>query len=148
MKAKSLALSAAAVFAVLTVSSAGLLPDPAAAQERQACLQNNRIWGWRVVNERTLIVNDRNYHPFLVHLSGGCIGLNDAILAIRLNTFTNLGCLGRGDRVSFRAPALGRMTCFVQTVEPYGPPRQDDSTARQQDRSDRYLDRNYYRPYR
>jgi hypothetical protein len=35
-----------------------------------ACLQNNRIWGWRVLDERTLVVNDIENQPFLVRLSG------------------------------------------------------------------------------
>lgn len=118
MKKRILAVAAIALFSALTLAST--MPVPRAfAQEGEACLQNNRIWGWRVVNERTLIVNDRNYRPFLVHLTGGCVGLNDAIWALRFRTWTSLGCLGQGDRVSFREPALGPMTCTVTSVEPY-----------------------------
>jgi Family of unknown function (DUF6491) len=109
-----------ALFGVLAADAAAL-EQPARPSARAACLQNNRIWNWRVINERTLIVADRNYRPFEVRLSGGCVGLTDATLALRFNTFTNLGCLRRGDRVSFRAPALGRMSCFVQAVRPLPP---------------------------
>ena len=93
------------------------------AQSRQedACLQNNRIYSWSAVNERTLVVTDRYYRPFLVHLTSGCVGLTNATLALRFRTWTDLGCLERGDRVSFRAPALGFMTCTVTDVQPYIP---------------------------
>lgn len=122
MKKTILVFSAAALLAMTMASSAF-------AQRDRACLQNNRIWGWRVLNERTLTVNDRNGRPFIVNLSGGCVGLTNATLRLRFNSWTSLGCLKRGDRVSFVAPALGRMSCFVTDVRPYG-----------------YVARNYYGP--
>ena len=138
MKKRTLAVAAVAAFAVLTLASA-MPAVPAFAQPREACLQNNRIWGWRVVNERTLIVHDINNRPFLVHLSGGCVGLNDAIWSVRFRTWTSLGCLGRGDRVSFREPALGPMTCTVTAVEPYDA-RGSESYAQDLDRDYRRYD--------
>ena len=88
------------------------------ARNERACLQNNRIYGWTVVNERALVVNDIYGRRFSVDLSSGCVGLTNATLALRFITATNLGCLMRGDRISFRAPALGRMSCFVNDVQP------------------------------
>lgn len=85
----------------------------------RACLQNNRIWSWRVVNDRTLIVGDRQNREFLVRLTGGCLGLRQEMTALRFRTWTSLGCLGQGDRVSFNAPALGEMTCIVTDVLPF-----------------------------
>jgi hypothetical protein len=111
-----------AIVAVLAVPAAAPI---AAALEREpsrvqrACLQNNRIWSWRVVNERTLIVADRENRPFRVRLTGGCVGLTNATLRLAFRTHTNLGCLEHGDSVSFHAPALGAMSCFVRDVEPY-----------------------------
>ena len=87
-------------------------------REERACLQNNRIFGWTVVNERGLIVNDLYGRRFSVDLSSGCVGLTNATLALRFLTTTNLGCLMRGDRISFRAPVLGPMSCFVNDVQP------------------------------
>jgi hypothetical protein len=131
MKRTLLGLSAAVLVAALMGPWAVAQDAPGAANAPStaggpasrpgACLQNNRIWTWNVIDERTLIVTDLNSHPFLVQLGGGCVGLNNAILALRFNTWTDLGCLERGDRVSFRAPVLGRMTCFVREVEPYVP---------------------------
>jgi hypothetical protein len=119
MNRKSLALAMAALAGALALSSSVLPASSVPVPDKQACLQNNRIWGWRALNERTLVVTDINYRSFLVHLRGGCVGLNNAIFALRFRTWTNLGCLGQGDSVSYRAPALGEMSCFVREVEPY-----------------------------
>src|SRR5215468_7070123 len=134
MKKRALAVGAMGVLAALTLASA-MPAAPAFAVQNEACLQNNRIWGWRVINERLLIVNDINYRPFLVHLTGGCVGLNNAIWAVRIRTWTSLGCLGQGDRVSFREPALGPLSCIVTKVEPYYGDVRDRYTEN--------LDRNY-----
>jgi hypothetical protein len=95
-----------------------MLATPVLAASGDACLQNNRIWSWRMVNSRTLVVTDVNYRPFTVHLTGGCVGLTNAIGALAFRTWTDLGCLRRGDTVSFREPTLGRMSCFVTDVQP------------------------------
>jgi hypothetical protein len=136
MKRQIAAVAATAVLTALTLTSA-MPAAPAFAAQSEACLQNNHIWGWRVVNERLLILNDLNYRPFLVHLTGGCVGLTNAVWAIRIRTWTSLGCLGQGDRVSFRAPALGQMSCVVTSVEPY--------FGEARDRYTENLDRNYNR---
>ena len=119
MKNSLLALSAAVgLIAVLLSHSAPAQP----AAPQQVCLQNNRIWGWTAVNDRLLIVTDRQYHRYIVRLSGGCIGLSAyPLTALRFRTWTELGCLQRGDSVAFRAPALGPLNCFVNEVQPYTP---------------------------
>ena len=116
---RTLRLAAAAV----VLATAGVviaLPnaaDPALAQSRSTCLPNNRIWSTSVVDDRTLIVNDRFGNPFVVELSGGCVGLMTTVNPrISFNTRANLGCLSRGDRVSFRHRTLGRNTCFIRDV--------------------------------
>ena len=98
------------------VSTLSDTANPAFAQSDNACLQNNRIWNTSVVDDRTLIVTDRFNNPFVVELSGGCIGLTRNFGRIDFRTRANLGCLGRGDRVSFRDRTLGRNTCFVRDV--------------------------------
>jgi len=118
MKKALFGLAAAALFGMAA------LPHSASAQPlpQDTCLQNNRIWGWNTVNDRMLIVTDRSYRRYIVRLGGGCIGLGSyAMTGLRFNTWTNLGCLRRGDTVSYRAPRLGPLNCFVQDVEPYSP---------------------------
>jgi hypothetical protein len=92
-----------------------------------ACLQNNRIWGWQAVNDRTLIVTDRNYRRFTVSLTGGCIGLDKyAGVSLVVKTSTSLGCLTKGDMVAFNSPGLGPLSCVVNDVRPGVPPPQPD----------------------
>jgi hypothetical protein len=120
MNLKFLALTAALLAGSFTALVA--LQTPAAlaqgAREERACLQNNHIYGWTVVNERALIVSDRYGMRFSVNLSSGCVGLTNATFALRFITTTDLGCLTRGDRIGFEAPALGPMSCFVTNVQP------------------------------
>ena len=88
-----------------------------------ACLQNNRIWGWQAVNDRTLIVTDRTYRRYTVHLTGGCIGLDKyAAASLVVRTSTSLSCLTTGDRIAFNSPGLGPLTCVVTDVKPGVPP--------------------------
>lgn len=95
-------------------------PPAAAPPQQDTCLQNNRIWQWNAVNDRLLIVTDRTYRRFIVRLSGGCIGLSSyALTALRFQSWTSLGCLGRGDQVIYNAPSLGRLNCFINDVQPY-----------------------------
>ena len=93
------------------------LASPVLAAET-ACLQANRIWGWQAVNDRTLIVTDRNYNRYTVRLSGGCINLRQYTAEpLAFSTRTSLGCVGQGDRIAFNSPGLGPLTCFVTGVE-------------------------------
>src|SRR6266436_6732116 len=105
MKYKKLVLSSTAVALSLLAVSA------AAPASEKVCLQNNRIWGFDVVDERTLAVTDRNYKRYTVHMRSGCVGLTKAVLDIRVRSTTALGCLGQGDFVSFRSPGLGPLSC-------------------------------------
>jgi len=98
------------------------LATPVLAAADNACLQNNRIWGWKAVDDRTLIVTDRNYKKFTVHLTGGCINLSKyagASLVVRGST--SLGCLTTGDRIGFNSPGLGPLTCVVTDTNPGEP---------------------------
>jgi len=117
-KSAAKASAVLALFASLTTAAAQAPQSASPA----VCLQNNRIWSWNALDDRTLVVTDRTNQRFIVKLSGGCIQLSvDPILALRFITKTNLGCLEPGDRVSYRAPALGRLSCFVNEVQPYAP---------------------------
>jgi hypothetical protein len=92
------------------------LASPVLAAEN-ACLQGNRVWGWQALDDRTLVVTDRNYKRYTVHLTGGCVGLDRyAAAPLVVTTKTSLGCVGQGDRIAFRAPGLGPLTCVVTSV--------------------------------
>jgi len=108
-------------FSLLAASSAPGQPALSPRAPEKVCLQNNRVWGFDVVDERTLQVTDLNYRRYTVHMTSGCVGLTKAVLDIALRTTTSLGCLGQGDRVSFRSPGLGRLSCTVTGVLFYWP---------------------------
>jgi hypothetical protein len=128
---RKLSLAAAAFVTLAVGSAAPTVPATAQgafAPDRYTCLRNNRIWSWNVVDPRTMVVTDRGRNRYMVHLSGGCFGLDNSSMRIGFRTATNLGCLQRGDRVSYRDFALNRIeSCFVNAVEPLGPgPRYGD----------------------
>ncbi len=119
-------IAARAVSALLISLS---VANPVLAAADKACLQNNRIWGWQAVNDRTLILTDRSYDRYTVNLGGGCMGLdNYAGLKLMFRTKSALGCLSRGDTIEFDSPAVGPLSCFVQEVRggvPSAPPGPD-----------------------
>ena len=117
----SLLKSSASLVLFTLLTGATAVPAPRGG-DSEICLQNNRIWSWNALDDRTLVITDRTNRRFLVNLSGGCIQLSvNPILALRFITRTNLGCLQPGDSVSYRALALGRLSCFVNGVQPYAP---------------------------
>jgi hypothetical protein len=125
--AAGLALPALLALTIPALAEQQVGPQP---PPQKTCLQNNRIYTWRAVSNRELVVGDIQGNVFTVHLSGGCTGLNDSIMAMRFVTKTNLGCLSQGDRVSYREPVLGRMTCFVNEVHPGLEPKKGQRVER------------------
>lgn len=115
---RTLVLATAAVLATAGLASTMLnTSTPAFAQSEGVCLRNNQIWSTSVVDDRTIIVNDRSGNSFVVQLGGGCQGLRTNFgQRVSFNTRSNLGCLTRGDRISFTHRTLGRNTCFVRDV--------------------------------
>ena len=125
---KNIVIVLAAMVASLAAAAAAAAAAGAAAQEK-ICLRNNRIWSWDVVNERLLVVEDMDHKKFAVHLTGGCVGLDNARLTLAFQTATHLGCMTQGDKVLYRAPALGRMSCVVTQVDAVRPGTKDDEAA-------------------
>ncbi len=120
MKHAGTLIAASAAFMTAHAAMAQQPPVAAEPPQQETCLQNNRIWQWNAVNDRLLLVTDRSYHRFIVRLGGGCIGLSTyALTALRFQSWMSLGCLSRGDQVIYNAPALGRLNCFIQDVQPY-----------------------------
>jgi hypothetical protein len=122
MKAKHTVLTAAllagAALALLAAPQERVLAaDTQAKPDAAACLQNDLIWNFNVVNQREIQVIDRNNRTFMVKMTGGCIGLTN-LATLSFRTQTSLGCLQKGDRISFREPTLGAMSCTVTDVQP------------------------------
>ena len=108
---------AAAAKNAATKKPSGDDPPETAKKDPAACLQASRLWSFNVLDQRTVVLGDRDNNKFTVHMTGGCIGLTNIIDDLRVVTKPNLGCLTQGARIAFREPTLGRMTCFVTSVE-------------------------------
>jgi hypothetical protein len=91
----------------------------------KVCLQANRMMNYDIIDERTLRITDRFFKNYTVRMASGCVGLTPAPteLVLRVRSSLGLGCLGQGDTVAFRNPQLGRLSCFITSVETYVPPQ-------------------------
>ena len=105
---------------------------PAAAQPASSgqCLRQNMVNGWKVVDDQTLIVNDRVGHQFTVSLAKGCHDLKWPMrLAFSADTGGfGLSCIQRHGFVY--VPANGgniRQRCLIENVRPYASGRHADA---------------------
>ena len=85
----------------LAVAAFGSVPVLAAPG---ACVPNNRIQSTRIVNNTTVMVTDKAGKTYTVHMHGACVGLDQSALNLSFRTKTQLGCLSRGDTVSYSLP--------------------------------------------
>ena len=74
-----------AALAVMTIGRAMAGESSAVKPGDDVCLQNNRLWSWNVVNNRTISITDRTSKRFTVRLASGCVGLNNLIGAIEIS---------------------------------------------------------------
>ncbi len=69
-----------------------------------ACLANNRIQSTKVLDNSTIQVLTLDKKTYTVHMRGTCIGLDNTSEKLSFRTKTELGCLSRGDTVSYNRP--------------------------------------------
>ena len=69
-----------------------------------ACLANNRIVSTKVLDSSTIQVITLDKKTYTVHMRGTCIGLDNTSEMLSFRTKTELGCLSRGDTVSYNRP--------------------------------------------
>ena len=86
------------------------------------CLQIGRIWSFKPLDSKTLIVGDQLYRKFRLTLTGYCPRLPFKLnLAIKSASGVNgLDCVERGDTV-ISEDAGTHYTCPVMSVVPYTP---------------------------
>ena len=97
-----------------------MLATPVLAAAEEACLRHNRIWTWRAVDDRTVIVTDRSRNPYTVHISPGCLGLTDGTASLIFRPSLQLGCIGPGDLLGVRTAAFGFISCSIRSVQTAG----------------------------
>ena len=125
-----------AFFAVTLATTFTALPALAAGD---ACVQINRIFSTMVVDSNTILVTDLAKKQFTVHMRGVCVGFdrNSQKLSFRTKTVTELGCLSRGDSVSYNVPGENtpvtvrgslQTPCFVDSVTEGAPSARSNSS--------------------
>lgn len=87
----------------LSLAVAALASVPAIAAPA-ACVANNRIQSTSVVDNQTMVVTDTDGKKFTVHMHGACVGLDQSAINLSFRTKTQLGCLSRGDTISYSTP--------------------------------------------
>ena len=108
-----------------TIALASLLSivslTPAVAQT-EACIRPIRIFSMEPVDNKTIVISDRQRNQYTVHMRGTCVGMDRSTTALGFRyQGGELGCIKRGDRISYRLGASPRMTCFIDGVTA-GPP--------------------------
>jgi len=109
----------------LIAGAALLVAAASSAQASSTCLQEDNIWNFKALNDRTLIVEDNFHNKFRLNLLGTCAGLTfKEGLAIKSVGGTALSCISAGDSIYERNMGTGRMQCPIRSVEPYTPAMQ------------------------
>lgn len=112
-----------AVFAffALCIPAVAAAQPQAMAPAKPVCLHQDMVWGWKVVNDRTLIVTDKVQKTYKVSLRPGCFDLKWP-LRLGFKSFNGFGlsCLTHNDYVI--VPPQGGMPaqrCFISDVTAY-----------------------------
>jgi hypothetical protein len=90
-----------------------------------ACLRQDMVWGWKVVDDRTLIVTDKVQKTYKVSLKPGCYDLKWP-LHLGFKSFNGFGlsCLTHNDYVIVPPQAgMPAQRCFISNVTAYTPMR-------------------------
>ena len=114
--------------------AAGAVSLPASAQParpEKACLRQDMVHGWDVVNDKTLIVTDRVGKKFTVSLMPGCLDLKFNLrLGFKSFGGTALSCLGHNDYVLVPpGGGLPPQRCFISDVQAYSTALPSNSDA-------------------
>jgi hypothetical protein len=120
---KRLICAILATIAALSAPSA--FAQPAQLPNGQ-CLQQNRVYGWKVIDDRTLIVTDRSNRQYKVSLAPGCRDLKWPMrLGFSAGTGFGLSCVERHSflLVPPNGPDIAQR-CLIEDVQPYGGPTQ------------------------
>ena len=112
---------------LLLAAIALLVLSPAYAAE--PCLRMDQIWNWKVLNDRTLIVDNYNHQKFKVSLMVHCPNMDfHQRLGFKAFGGSQLSCLSPGDYVIER-DSMGPQHCPITKVEAYTPEMQKADEA-------------------
>jgi hypothetical protein len=117
-------IAAAAVFLVALPLAAQAQTQVLPVRPLQVCLQQNMVWGWNVVDDKTPIVTDRLHEAYKVSLMAGCYDLKFQLrLSLRSFSGMSLSCLSRNDYVLVPPNAgMPAQRCLISDVAAFAPP--------------------------
>lgn len=108
------------VLAVLGVAAVTIAVSTSAFAA-PSCLELGRIWNWKVIDNKTLIVEDDTHQKFKMSLMGYCPDLPfKERIAFKSVGGSELSCLGTGDYVLAHDVAIPER-CPITSVVPYTP---------------------------
>jgi len=102
---------------LIGVLAAALFSTQVLAASADACLQHNRFVSWKAIDDSTLEMTDTLMKRYTVRLAGRCMGITLAVAKLVFFTWTNLGCLARGEVFAMTAPGRGAITCSIAGVQ-------------------------------
>ncbi|HZQ41441.1 MAG TPA: DUF6491 family protein [Rhizomicrobium sp.] len=110
-----------ALFALgmLSARAQAMTPDKSPA----VCLRQNMVWGWKVVDDKTLIVTDKVQKTYKVSLKPGCFDLKWP-MRLGFKSFGGFGlsCLARNDYVVVPPEAgMPAQRCLISDVAAFSP---------------------------
>jgi hypothetical protein len=114
-----------ALFALCIPFAVQALPQPMTQDKSPAvCLRQNMVWGWKVVDNQTLIVTDKVQKAYKVSLRPGCLDLKWP-MRLGFKSFSGFGlsCLTRNDYVVVPPqPGFPAQRCLISDVAADTPP--------------------------
>jgi hypothetical protein len=120
MKTKTIALATLLAAVSLT---------PALAQG-DACIRPTRIFSTEPIDNRTILITDRSRNQYTIHMNGTCVGMDRSTSALVFQyQGTELSCLRRGDRISYRIGDSPHQTCYIGGVTFGAPPNASAAPA-------------------
>ena len=104
----------------LLAAGLALFAAPVSAVANPTCLEIGEIDNFKVLNDRTLIVEDNFHSKFKITLFGVCPNLTfKEGIAFRSVGGTQLSCITPGDSIYTRDIGVGGQQCPVKAIEPY-----------------------------
>jgi hypothetical protein len=89
---------------------------PLLAQDENVCLQRNRIWNWKALDENTLLYKDRTQKEYVVTFRNRCAHVTRSNATLIYLNESSLSCLSPGDAIGVKAPGYPGSVCRVESV--------------------------------
>ena len=102
--------------AVIGVLVGCAFATPLLAESENVCLQRNRIWTWKAVDENTLLYTDRTRNNYTVTFRDRCAPLTRSNATLIYRNGSSLSCVSPGDAIAVKAPGYPGSVCRVGSV--------------------------------